>query len=531
MNPIFGKIPVSETGKIQKLVKDYLDGAPSLKSLYEFEPSLDSFEKAMLLKRSFPIENREVLSKSLNQQYKESGLLNESLEERIKLIESEDTFTVTTGQQNGILLGPLYTVLKICNTIALAKELKERFPSKNFLPVFWMATEDHDIDEIRSVNVAGRKYTWETQQNGAAGRLSNEGLTDLLKLIKANLDENEGSKLFLEICQKAYELDDLSKATRYLVHSLFEKEGLIIIDADRKELKQVFAPIISNDIFNEVSFQESQKAINQLNRNYKVQVNGREVNFFYLREGYRERIEKTQSGFSTSDGRYIFSEEELKSEIENSPERFSPNVMMRPVYQESILPNLAYFGGGAEVSYWLELKPVFDAHKIAYPILLLRNSVMILDRTNHHRFTNNKLSERDLFLPLSILEKRFALQESEDDLELRAELEVLNQWLDRIEEKASRIHPSLIASAQAMGARFKHQTNRFSLKLIREAKRKERIGENRMKLLYDYIYPNGKLQERQESLLTYCHEFGPGFLDNLIKSQAPVGNSFILMFY
>jgi len=531
MNVTFGKVPVSETGKIQKLVKDYLDGNPSLKNLYEFEPEMDSFEKAMLLKQSFPVRNREVLCQSLIDQYKETGLLSESLEARIKLLESDDTFTITTGQQNGILLGPLYTALKICNTIALAKALKEKFPSKNFLPVFWMATEDHDIDEIRTVNVCGKKYTWETQQTGAAGKLSNKGLTDLIQQIKAELSENESSELFLEICRKAYELNDLSKATRYLAHFLFENEELIIIDADRKELKQIFTSIISNDIFNELSFQESQKAIKQLNENYKVQVNGREINFFYLREGYRERIERTSSGFRTADSKFIFSEEDLKSEIENSPERFSPNVMMRPVYQETILPNLAYFGGGAELSYWLELKPVFDAYNTQYPILLLRNSAMVLDRTNHHRYNNSKLSAKDLFLPLSTLEKRFALLQAEDDLELKAELEILNQWLQRIEQKASKIHPSLKASALAMGARFKHQTNQFSLKLIREAKRKERIGENRIEQLFKYVYPNGKLQERQESLLTYFHEFGSGFIDDLIESQDPTGNSFVLMFY
>ncbi|MEX1188412.1 MAG: bacillithiol biosynthesis BshC, partial [Bacteroidia bacterium] len=175
MNSRFSSIPVTETGKIQKLVVEYLKRNPSLKSLYKFEPEIDSIEKAILLKRSFPSTSREILSASLKSQYDEAGMLTSELEEHIDSLKSSDTFTITTGQQNGILLGPLYTVLKICSAISLADELTKRYPEKKFIPVFWMATEDHDIEEIRSVSVMAEKYKWETKQTGAAGRLSNEG--------------------------------------------------------------------------------------------------------------------------------------------------------------------------------------------------------------------------------------------------------------------------------------------------------------------------------------------------------------------
>lgn len=531
MDKRISSIPVTKTSKIQKLVKDYIEGSPALDNLYQFKPSLDSFAKALIYRKDFPAQRREVLHQSLLKQYTKANLLNESVKKIIDSTLSANTFTVTTGQQTGILLGPLYTVIKICSTISLAKKLKKEHPENNFIPVFWMATEDHDIKEIQSVYVHGKKHTWKTDQKGPTGRLSNKGIPELISQIFAEKPGNDDKTHFLEIIHQAYSKNNLSEATRFLVHHLFLEDDLLIIDADQPELKRTFSHVIKKDIFEEISRKESAKTISELEKNYKIQVQGRDINFFYLKDGYRERIERVNQGFQTADGLNTFTEESISEEIENYPERFSPNVMMRPAYQEFILPNLAYFGGGAEISYWLELKPVFDAFDIPFPVLLLRNSAMILDRRNHHRFINNKLEESDLFLSIDILEKRYAIQQSPEDLELKEEIELLKLWIDRIKKKGSSINQSLERSAESLGTRFLNQTNRFSLKLIREAKRKARVHEDRIIDLFKYVYPDGKLQERRESLFTYLFEIGPEVLDDLKNEDHPLGNSFAILFY
>jgi bacillithiol synthase len=239
----------------------------------------------------------------------------------------------------------------------------------------------------------------------------------------------------------------------------------------------------------------------------------------------------TENGFATQDKKYSWSREELISRIRNHPEEFSPNVMMRPVYQETILPNLAYFGGGAEVSYWLELKPVFDAHHVQYPMLLLRNSAMIIDAENTHRIENLQLKTEDLFSSLEELERNYVMQHSAEDLELKSNLIELESWLEKIQKISASIDQSMEDSAIAFGVRIKDQANRLSKKLIREAKRRERINGNRIGKLYDHMYPGGTLQERKESLIGIITQHGKSSISELMSNQEFLGKSFIVITY
>jgi bacillithiol synthase len=531
MMPRCTKIPITRSGKIQKLVADYLNEAPELQALYSFKPRFDEFANVIQGKSAFPQENRDVLVNSLKQQYQEAGIDDRLVNQQIAALANPTTFTVTTGQQTGILLGPLYTTMKILSTVALTRELGSKFPQNQFVPVFWMATEDHDIEEINHVWVQNKKYEWNTQETGPAGRLKTDGILDLIQEIPELQSKSADSEWLVEILNRAYSKSNLSEATRVLVHELFGDLGLLVMDADRAELKKVFAPIIEKDILKQISFNESRKAIESLEKSYKVQVNGREINFFYLLDGYRERMVITENGFATQDKKYSWSREELISRIRNHPEEFSPNVMMRPVYQETILPNLAYFGGGAEVSYWLELKPVFDAHHVQYPMLLLRNSAMIIDAENTHRIENLQLKTEDLFSSLEELERNYVMQHSAEDLELKSNLIELESWLEKIQKISASIDQSMEDSAIAFGVRIKDQANRLSKKLIREAKRRERINGNRIGKLYDHMYPGGTLQERKESLIGIITQHGKSSISELMSNQEFLGKSFIVITY
>ena len=185
-----------------------------------------------------------------------------------------------------------------------------------------------------------------------------------------------------EIVETAYtKFDKLADATRYLVNALFGQYGLVIIDADDHRLKQQFAHIIEQDIIEQNSFKNISATNEQLEKlGVHIQVNPREINFFYLMDGLRERIVFEDELYKVLNTEISFSKEELQKEISNYPERFSPNVVMRPLYQEYILPNIAYVGGGAEVVYWLELKSNFEHYKVDFPILILRNSGLVIPK-------------------------------------------------------------------------------------------------------------------------------------------------------
>ena len=236
-------IDFEKTGQFSRIFLDYINQKDSLKDFYAAFPSLETMEA---LSDNYTPVNREVLVQSLHNQY-EGFSVTESTNQNINLLKEENTFTVTTGHQLNLATGPLFFVFKIITTINLAKELKAKYPTKNFVPVFWMASEDHDFEEINHFYLFGKKYEWQTEQQGGVGRFSTEGIQEVLKQLPENI----------ELLNKAYAQPTLSKATRYLVNELFGQEGLVILDADDAELKREFSSIAEKELFE----RKSEKAV------------------------------------------------------------------------------------------------------------------------------------------------------------------------------------------------------------------------------------------------------------------------------
>jgi bacillithiol biosynthesis cysteine-adding enzyme BshC len=452
------------------------------------------------------------------------------IEEQISKLLSEHTFTITTGQQTGILLGPLYSPLKIISAIKLSQELSKKYPQNQFVPIFWMATEDHDVAEIDHVWVEGQKLQWNTNQIGPVGRFSLEGMEEVLEQFEQIAGKSPDAIRLKEIFKNAHALSNLSLATRYIVHQLFGHLGLLVIDADDARFKKAFAPVILQDILEQNSFREVSKTKEKLEERYHSQVNGREINFFFLENGYRERIVEEEGRFLTHDGEHSWNSEELKRLILEHPENFSPNVLMRPLYQETILPNIAYFGGGAEISYWLEMKGIFDFYQMPFPALMLRNSALIIDRKNTLRIEHARFNAVDLFKSRSELEKQIALSLSKTDLELKDEFSDLTKLIKQLKNHAEGIDSTLVSSAEALGKRFEAQLGRYSQKLIRAQKRSSTIEINRLNEVFNHIYPGGTLQERKESISTFILRHSFLILEAILDGCRPTENSFLLIY-
>ena len=523
-------ISYRETGKFQPIVTDYLDQDPFLTPFYQQFPSKENFREFISRKQQHP-GDREILAEVIKYQYQASGIAGDKVNENIELLKAAATFTITTGQQTGILLGPLYAALKIISAINLSKQLKAYYPEFNFIPVFWMATEDHDVEEIRHVWVNNKKLSWNTTQTGAVGRFNNEGMDTVLKEVNLLTGKSKDALWLQDIFAKAYSLPTLSQATRLIVHGLFGNEGIVIIDPDDARLKKSFATVIEQDILEQHSFRAVENTREKLEKKYHSQVNGREINFFYLTATKRERLVKTKAGFSTHDGEISWTTDTLKEEIRKHPERFSPNVLMRPLYQETILPNLAYIGGGAEVAYWLEMKGIFDFYQVPFPALMLRNSAMIIDKVNSHRLENSGLQISDLFRNQDELEKEMALNHSSFDLLLPEEHRQIDELGKQLAVIASKTDQSLEGAAAALTKRLQQQVERFSKKLIRAEKRNTSEELTRFRLLLDHIYPGGSLQERRESVATLILSEGREVLKNLQKNLDPMENSFCVLHY
>ncbi|AFM04007.1 bacillithiol biosynthesis cysteine-adding enzyme BshC [Bernardetia litoralis DSM 6794] len=506
----------SKTNQFSDIFLDYISQKEELREFYGNLPQLENFEKQIDLKiqkKSFDTKKREILVKALHNQYQNT---ENPPTEKIDLLKKETTFTVTTGHQLNIYTGTLYFHYKIQTVINACKTLKEKYPKYDFVPVYWMASEDHDLEEIASFNLFGKKYTWQTDQKGAVGRMNTKGLNDLgFKEEKAK----ELGKFYKEAENKN---ENLTQATRNIVHSFYQKKGLVIVDGDDKDLKRLFIPIIKNELETQNSYlkiEESSKKLNYLG--YKTQVTPREINLFYLEDNLRERIIKNENSqnnenrFEILNTDISFSESEIMELVESNPEKFSPNVALRPVYQETILPNLSYTGGPGELAYWLQLKSMFEYFDVNFPILLPRNFALFIPKVIHQKMNKTNLSFTDIFDSFDTLRINYATQNAENDFLLENERKEIESIFDKVESKSIKTDISLQKSIAGEKHRALKRIEHISKKLRKSEEKKQADSINQIKSIKDNLFPNGSLQERYDNFLNFVINDE----DFLIKTQ------------
>ncbi|MBD3582574.1 bacillithiol biosynthesis cysteine-adding enzyme BshC [Flavobacterium selenitireducens] len=519
-------ISYQDSGYFSNLIVDYLNQKPELKSWYNRFPTLDNFkdqieEKAL----SFTDEKRAVLLASLTKQY-ENFDLSDGTKTNLDLLAKKTTFTVTTGHQLNLFTGPLYFLYKIVSAINLARELKSKYPEYDFVPVYWMATEDHDFEEISHFNFKGKKFRWNRESSGAVGRLSAKGLDDVLELFKLDLGPSENAKKIATLFENAYlQHENLADATRWLANALFGSYGLVIVDGDDKSLKSIFAPYVKQELTQQVSFSKVSETIRNF-APYDVQVNPREINLFYLEDNLRERIVFEDGSYRVNGTSLSFSEAEILSEVENHPEKFSPNVIMRPLYQEVILPNLCYIGGGGEIAYWLEIKSFFDAVGVTFPMLLVRNSVLLSSEKQAKKADTLGLSWKDLFRKQSELINLKVSQISDFPLHLLPHKLALQKQFDDLLALAEQTDKSFTGAVKAQQAKQLKGLENLEKRFIKAQKRKHADELERLTQLQNELFPFQGLQERKANFSEFFLSEGDRLIPLLLSRLKPLDQQF-----
>ena len=483
-------LPLSKTGQFSSLFLDYIARKDSLQPFYSRFPDLASFEQ-QIKNRSFDQQRRQVLVDVLERQYQHI----DNKPDLSRLLQP-NTFVVTTGHQLNIFTGPVFVIYKLITTINLAKQLKEAYPDYDFVPVYWMASEDHDFAEINHFTLFGKNYAWQTEQKGAVGRMNPTELKSLFAQIPEKLS----------LFEQAYlNHSTLADAVRYYVHELFGKEGLISLDADDINLKQVFAPIMHDELVRQKSSELVQAQTQYLeDLGYKTIITPRDLNLFYLNDQLRERLERLDDGrFRVVHTKQYFTEEELLALLDEHPEQFSPNVVLRPLYQETILPNLAYIGGPSEIPYWLQLKGVFDHYQTPFPILMPRNFAMYVPAVSAKRIHKLGLTPEDLFADEVSLKRQFIEQHTAHALRFDKENVQVNKALDGILHKATVVDPTLERAVLAETKRFANAVARLEKKMRRAEERNQETGIRQLLAVKHELFPNGGMQERTENFLTF----------------------------
>ena len=528
-------IPFKETGYFSEFITDYLSQKAELHCLYHRFPLATNFPAQIKEKQAhYSAENRDILAQALERQYKNLSISEETCQ-NIEALRQENTFTITTGHQLSLFTGPLYFIYKIVTTIVSCQQLKKLYPQYNFVPIYWMATEDHDFEEINHFSFRGQKLSWHAEQSGMVGDFSTEGLERISHILKVLLGKSHQGQYLASLFERAYEQHKtLASATRYLVNELFTPYGLVIIDGNDKALKELLVPYFKRELLENASHKEVEKTlayIKSVNKNYPEQVHPREINIFYVKDGIRERIVKEEQGYTVLNTSIRFSEEEILRHLECFPEYFSPNVILRPLYQEVILPNLAYIGGGGEIAYWLELKDMFAQYKVPFPMLMLRNSVLLISEAQEKKLHKLGLTHHDIFLKNNILENKITQRLSEYPIDFSAQRACLQEHFAQLHQIAAHTDKSFLGAVKAQEAKQLKGLDNLEKRLLKAQKKKYRETLDRVIDLRVSLFPKESLQERVDNFSEYMIESQGQFIDTLVKHLSPFDFRFVILSY
>ena len=528
-------IPFKESGYFSEFITDYLSQKAELRCLYHRFPLATNFPAQIKEKQAhYSAENRDILAQALERQYKNLSISKETYQ-NIEALRQENTFTITTGHQLSLFTGPLYFIYKIVTTIVSCQQLKKLYPQYNFVPIYWMATEDHDFEEINHFSFRGQKLSWHAEQSGMVGDFSTEGLERISHILKVLLGKSHQGQYLASLFERAYERHKtLASATRYLVNELFTPYGLVIIDGNDKSLKELLVPYFKRELLENASYKEVEKTlayIKSVNKNYPEQVHPREINIFYVKDGIRERIVKDEQGYTVLNTSIRFSEEEILRHLECFPEYFSPNVILRPLYQEVILPNLAYIGGGGEIAYWLELKDMFAQYKVPFPMLMLRNSVLLISEAQEKKLHKLGLTHHDIFLKNNILENKITQRLSEYPIDFSAQRACLQEHFAQLHQIAAHTDKSFLGAVKAQEAKQLKGLDNLEKRLLKAQKKKYRETLDRVIDLRVSLFPKESLQERVDNFSEYMIESQGKFIDTLVKHLSPFDFRFVILSY
>ncbi len=523
-------IPFQKTGFFSKTMLHYLEKKESIEPFYNNFPDITGFHNQIEEKqKSFRLQSRITLVDALKKQYQEVNQSEKTIA-HIESLKQQNTFTITTGHQLNLFTGPLYFLYKIISVINLSEELSDKFPEQNFVPIYWMATEDHDFEEINYFNFDGKKVRWNREDGGAVGRFSTEGLQDVFEVFSNHLGNSKNADFIKNLFSDAYlKHTNLAAATRYIANELFSEYGLVVIDSDDVKLKQLFAPIVKDELENGTSFNEVSKTISKLEKDYKIQVNPREINLFYLTDEIRERIILEKGVYKVNNTDITFSKDEILREVYENPKAFSPNVIMRPLYQEVILPNLCYVGGGGEIAYWLQLKAYFEKVNIPFPILLLRNSVQVISAKQQKKLNNLEVSLEELFLNQNDLLSKKVIENSEIKVNFKEKLTFLEQQFSELKHIAEKTDVSFGNAVKAQEIKQLKGLKNLEKRLLRAEKRRQKDLVDRITSLQNELIPNQSLEERQRNFSEYYLEYGATFIDSLKTALKPLELEFTIL--
>jgi len=475
--------------------------------------------------------NRGILVHELKKQY-ESVHENIQVQKNIEALNSLNTFTITTAHQNNIFTGPLYFIYKILHAIRLSAHCKNSFPQYDFVPVFYMGSEDADLDELNHIHLGGEKLVWNTKQAGAVGRMKiDKELIRLIAIMEGQLSVLPGGKEIISLLKEFYkEGETIQDATFRFINNLFAEYGLVVLLPDNPVLKKQMIPVFEDDLLNQTASGIVETTTGKLDAaGYKVQANPREINLFYLKNNRRDRIEVLNTKYSVLGTGISFSKDEILTELKNHQDRFSPNVILRGLYQETILPNIAFIGGGGETAYWLQLKELFNHYKVPFPVLVLRNSFLIVEKKWQEKISKLGFTIDDFFLSELELMNKLVSRESKNEIKLNGSFTELEKLYENFKKQAASVDTTLANHVNALKVKTVERLQELEKKMLRAEKRKFIDQQRQIQTMKNHLFPGNGLQERQDNITYYYAKWGREVISKLFEHSLNLEHEFIVL--
>ncbi|HXB45853.1 MAG TPA: bacillithiol biosynthesis cysteine-adding enzyme BshC, partial [Puia sp.] len=404
------------------------------------------------------------------------------------------------------------------------------FPEKNFVPVYYMGSEDADLDELGNIFLSGEKIAWDTKQTGAVGRMNTKGLEKIIARIEGELSVLPFGSELIQLLKDCYlGSSNVQTATFKLVHALFSEYGLVVLIPDNEAFKRVMVPVFEDDLFNQTGSVLVEKTIKQLSQHYKVQANPREINLFYLQDDLRGRIEKVGDRFIIHGSKLHFGEKEMREQLHKHPAHFSPNVILRGIMQETILPNISFVGGGGEMAYWFELKDLFARYQVPYPMLVIRNSFLIIEKKWKEIINKLHLTATDTFKPADQLINDLVKGSSKNHLTLEKEIAELKAWYQKVQSISNQVDPTLTQHVEALHAKAIKPLKELEKKMLRAEKKKFEAERRQIQSLKSALFPLNNLQERIDNFMPYYAKWGKDFIAILYTNSFALEQEFVVL--
>lgn len=486
-------------------------------------------EKKIIEHRNFPL--RKEIQSILKKQY--SSLSKQSnAHKSIELLGLENSFTVVCAHQPCLLGGPWYWLYKMATTLSICHQLKAKYNEYNFIPIYFMGSEDHDFEEINHLHIFHRQITWHEHSGRSTGHLPVDGLKEVLDQLALLFPENDFAAEFI---RKQY--SNLSNSSNYgnyfqqFVDDLFGEFGLLSFNPNDATAKPFLKSILDKEINEEFIYKFTQVANDWIEQNgFTLQVNPRTINLFYHTSNARVRLDKNnEDSYSLKDNSKHWNKSELLMESTNHPERFSPNVLMRPLYQETLFPNLVFVGGGAEISYWMQLRYCFDHAGISYPVLVRRMSGIYCNKAIQSKISKTIFNPFDFLKPLSELESKYVATHADQYPIHEDAINLFYNQLDEMSGQIQGIDESTRVSMEADLHKIRKLLETISSKQSRYIKHKNDTEIKSIQNIKEALFPGQQLQERYFNFLPSYFEYGPELIKFLVGCYKFNSSNFYLI--